>query len=158
MTDLGSFPKDEGPFDTVICLNVIEHVPDDRTSLRNIRSVLAPGGKAIVLVPQGQWNFGTLDEVLGHHRRYSEEALRELATDCGFKVQTIMPFNRVGTPAWWLNGKVLRRRVFGLGQIMALNTLTPVFRRIDNLLPIEPLSLIAILERTDEAGGAKTAA
>jgi glycosyltransferase involved in cell wall biosynthesis len=158
VTDLASFPKDEGPFDTVICLNVIEHVPDDRASLMNIRSVLAPGGKAIVLVPQGQWNFGTLDEVLGHQRRYSSETLHKLATDCGFKVQEMLPFNRVGTPAWWLNGKVLRRRVFGLGQIMALNALTPLFRRIDSLLPIQPLSLIAILERDDDDAPVKTAA
>jgi glycosyltransferase involved in cell wall biosynthesis len=158
VTDVASFPKDEGPFDTVICLNVIEHVPDDRASLLNIRSVLAPGGKAIILVPQGQWNFGTLDEVLGHQRRYSTETLRKLATDCGFKVSAMLPFNRIGTPAWWLNGKVLRRRVFGLGQIMALNTLTPIFRRIDALLPIQPLSLIAILERDEQAAPAKTAA
>jgi len=128
------------------------------TEALNIRSVLAPGGKAIVLVPQGQWNFGTLDEVLGHQRRYSSETLHKLATDCGFKVQEMLPFNRVGTPAWWLNGKVLRRRVFGLGQIMALNALTPLFRRIDSLLPIQPLSLIAILERDDDDAPVKTAA
>jgi glycosyltransferase involved in cell wall biosynthesis/phospholipid N-methyltransferase len=158
VTDLASFPKEEGPFDTVICLNVIEHVPDDRASLLNIRSVLAPGGKAIVLVPQGQWNFGTLDEVLGHQRRYSRESLEKLAAGCGFKVQTILPFNRVGTPAWWLNGKLLRRRVFGLGQILTLNALTPVLRRIDNFLPLQPLSLIAILERSDDPAGTQTAA
>jgi glycosyltransferase involved in cell wall biosynthesis len=152
VTDLESFPKQEGPFDTVICLNVIEHVPDDRASLRNIREVLEPGGKAIVLVPQGQWNFGTLDEVLGHQRRYSEESLRALAADAGFNVRAILPFNRVGTPAWWLNGKLLRRRVFGLGQILALNALTPIFRRVDSLLPVPPLSLIAVLERNDGVG------
>jgi glycosyltransferase involved in cell wall biosynthesis len=158
VTDLATFPKEEGPFDTVICLNVIEHVPDDRASLLNIRSVLAPGGKAIVLVPQGQWNFGTLDEVLGHQRRYSQESLRALAAGCGFKVREVLPFNRVGTPAWWLNGRLLRRRTFGLGQILTLNLLTPLFRRIDGILPFQPLSLIAILERDEGAAASKTAA
>ncbi len=56
----------------MVCLNVIEHVDDDVGALRNIRSVLAAGGRAIVLVPSGPWNFGTLDEVLGHKRRYTE--------------------------------------------------------------------------------------
>jgi glycosyltransferase involved in cell wall biosynthesis len=149
VSDLASFPSEEGPFDTVICLNVIEHVADDRASLNNIRSVLESHGKAIVLVPQGQWNFGSLDEVLGHHRRYSEESLRRLGEDCGFDVRQILLFNRVGTPAWWLNGRVLRRRTFGLGQILMLNTLTPLFRRIDRFLPFPPLSLIAILEKRD---------
>ena len=149
VSELTSFPLEEGPFDTVICLNVIEHVKDDHTSLKNIRAVLAPHGKAIVLVPHGQWNFGSLDEVLGHERRYSEDSLRRLAEDCGFDVREMVLFNRVGTPAWWLNGRILRRRTFGLGQILTLNALTPVFRRIDRFLPFPPLSLIAILEKRD---------
>jgi 2-polyprenyl-3-methyl-5-hydroxy-6-metoxy-1,4-benzoquinol methylase len=51
VTDLDSYPRDEGPYDTVICLNVIEHVKDDPAALLNIKSVMAPDGKAIVLVP-----------------------------------------------------------------------------------------------------------
>src|SRR3954464_5138347 len=147
VTDLATFPKDAEPYDTVICLNVIEHVPDDRVSLRNIATVLADGGRAIVLVPQGQWNYGTLDEVLGHRRRYDEASLRPLAADCGLEVERIVPFNRIGTIAWYLNGKVLRRRIFGLGQIMLLNLLTPLFRMLDGWLPVPPLSLIAVLRK-----------
>ena len=156
VTDLATFPKDLGPFDTVICLNVIEHVADDRGSLNNIRAVLKPGGRAIVLVPQGQWNFGTLDDVLGHKRRYSPDALRQLAADCGFKVVELLHFNRVGTAAWFLNGKLLRRRSFGLGQVLALNFLTPLFRRIDRVLPLPALSLIAVLERVPDRAAAAT--
>ena len=157
VTDLESFPKTQGPFDTVICLNVVEHVQDDKASLRNIRAVLAEDGRAIVLVPQGQWNFGTLDEVLGHQRRYSREALRKLAADCGFEVKQLFEFNRIGTIAWWLNGKVLRRRKFGLLQILALNFLTPLLRMIDHLLPVPALSLIAVLERAPEEAGVRAA-
>jgi glycosyltransferase involved in cell wall biosynthesis len=62
VTELASFPRVEEGFDTVICLNIIEHVEHDRIALNNIKSVLAPHGAAIILVPQGQWNFGTLDE------------------------------------------------------------------------------------------------
>ncbi|MFL5439660.1 MAG: class I SAM-dependent methyltransferase, partial [Myxococcales bacterium] len=145
VTDIATFPREAAPFETVICLNVIEHVPDDRSSLRNIRTVLAEGGRAIVLVPQGEWNYGTLDEVLGHRRRYDESSVRTLAADCGLEVERIVPFNRVGTIAWYLNGKVLRRRIFGLGQIMLLNSLTPLFRLLDAWLPVPPLSLIAVL-------------
>ena len=53
---------------------------------------------------------GTLDEVLGHRRRYDEESLRALAGDCGFEVEHVVHFNRIGTLAWYLNGKILRRR------------------------------------------------
>ena len=147
VTELSTFPAAEGPYDTVICLNVIEHVENDRAALSNIKSVISETGRAIILVPQGQWNFGTLDEVLGHHRRYSKESLRQLAADCGMVVRELVEFNRIGTIAWVLNGKILRRRGFGRGQIAVLNLLTPVFRVIDRLLPVPSLSLIAVLER-----------
>jgi glycosyltransferase involved in cell wall biosynthesis/phospholipid N-methyltransferase len=145
-----SFPEVPGGFDTAVCLNVIEHVDDDVGALENIRRVLAPSGRAVVLVPRGPRLFGTLDEILGHRRRYTEDALRATAERAGLEVVRIVPFNRVGTPAWWLNGKLLRRRSFGLFQIVALNVLTPVFRVIDRALPFPPLSLIAVLERTPD--------
>jgi len=147
VTDSSSFPRSSGGFDTVICLNVVEHVEDDVRAMENIRSVLSDGGAAIVLVPNGPWNFGTLDEVLGHHRRYTKESLRKLSEDSGFVVEELIEFNRIGTPAWYLNGKILRRRVFGLFQIWMLNLLTPVFRVVDSVLPFPPLSLIVILRK-----------
>jgi SAM-dependent methyltransferase len=139
-----TYPKSQR-FDSVICLNVVEHLADDVGALRNIREALEPGGRAIVLVPSGPGIFGTLDEVLGHFRRYTIPQLRSVSELAGFQVERVLAFNRPGTPAWWLNGKVFRRRTFGLMQIRLLNFLTPVFRRIDQWLPIPPLSIIAVL-------------
>jgi glycosyltransferase involved in cell wall biosynthesis len=152
VTDISSFPRLEEGYDTIICLNVIEHLADDRGALANIKSVLAAGGRAIILVPQGQWNFGTLDRVLGHQRRYSKETLQKLAQDCGFVVKEIREFNRIGTPAWFFNGKILHRRAFGLIQIWMLDLLTPVFRVVDAHLPFPGLSLIAILQPREAEG------
>jgi SAM-dependent methyltransferase len=146
VTRRDTFPKGGADFDTVICLNVLEHVEDDAGALANIRTVLRPGGRALVLVPRGPGLMGTLDEVLGHKRRYTPETLTAVASAAGFTVKEIQTFNRIGTPAWWLNGKVLGRRSFGLFQIWTLNALTPIFRRVDRFLPFPPLSLIAILE------------
>ena len=147
VTDAASFPDVEGGFDSVVCLNVIEHVDDDVGALRNVRSVLSPGGRAVVLVPSGPWNFGTLDEALGHRRRYTEKGLRELAAHAGLEVTTLLRFNRFSSLPWWVNGRILRRRAAGRVQIGAVDWLTPVFRRIDRFLPLPPLSLIAVLER-----------
>ena len=147
-----SFPRIPGGFDTVVCLNVVEHVDDDLGAMRNIREVLAPGGRAIVLVPRGPDLFGTLDEVLGHKRRYTDVSLTRLAKEAGFEVQELLHFNRIGTPAWWLNGKLLKRQSFGLIQVKALNVLTPLFRMIDRGLPFPPLSLIALLRVPAAAG------
>jgi hypothetical protein len=59
----------------------------------------------------------------------------------------MLQFNRFGSIAWFLNGKIMRRRVFGLGQIWILNMLTPILRRLDAVLPLPPLSLIAVLQQ-----------
>jgi len=147
VTDLASYPRLEGGFDSVVCLNVIEHVDDDVAALRNIRTVLAPGGRAIVLVPQGPWNFGTLDVVLGHRRRYTEDALRRVAAEAGLEVKEILRFNRVSSLPWWLNGRLLRKKSFGLLQIKIVDWITPISRVVDRFLPFPPLSLIAVLER-----------
>ncbi|HET8723835.1 MAG TPA: glycosyltransferase [Anaeromyxobacteraceae bacterium] len=147
VTDLASYPHLDRGFDSVVCLNVIEHVDDDVAALRNIREVLSPGGRAIVLVPYGPWNFGSFDEVLGHRRRYTEESLRRAAAEAGLLTTEILRFNRLSSLPWYLNGRILRRKTFGYLQILAVDWMTPVLRRIDRFLPLPPLSLIAVLER-----------
>jgi SAM-dependent methyltransferase len=144
--EAGSYPPDIS-FDTVICLNVVEHLSDDVGALRNIYNVLDAGGRAIILVPNGPKLFGTLDKVLGHCRRYTEDQLAGIGRDAGFTVEKVLKFNRPGVPAWWLNGRILRKTTFGLGQIRLLNFFTPLFRVVDSWLPLPPLSLIAIFRR-----------
>ena len=106
-----------GVFDSVVCLNVVEHVEDDLGALRNIFSALKPGGRAIILVPQDQKAYGTLDEVLGHYRRYSEAQLRARMEEAGFEVERMLHFNRVTRPGWRFNGQVLKRRSFSRFQL-----------------------------------------
>jgi glycosyltransferase involved in cell wall biosynthesis/phospholipid N-methyltransferase len=143
-----TFPAGQ-TFDTVVCLNVVEHLEDDLGALRNIWSVLDDGGRAIILVPCGPQLYGTLDEVLGHCRRYTVEQLVDVSQRAGFVVEQVLKFNRPGVAGWWLNGKLLRRRNFGLAQIRLLNFLTPVFRLVDSWFPLPPLSIIAILKKND---------
>jgi glycosyltransferase involved in cell wall biosynthesis len=149
-----TYPRDEH-FDTVICLNVVEHLPDDLGAMMNIREALAPGGRAIILVPCGPKLYGTMDEVLGHQRRYTHKTLGDLVAKADFRLEHMLEFNRVGVVAWWLNGQVLRRRTFGLAQIKMLNMLTPLFRLVDGILPLPPLSLIAVIRKP--VGGESTA-
>ena len=146
-----TYPKEQ-KFDTIICLNVVEHLADDLGAMRNIREVLEDGGRAIVLVPYGPWLTGTLDEVLGHQRRYTRNQLKELADLAGFHLDVMLEFNRIGVIAWWINGKLLRRHTFGFWQIKLLNLLTPLFRVLDKLLPLPPLSLIAVLSTPSRKG------
>jgi SAM-dependent methyltransferase len=147
VTRPAQFPRPPGGFDTAVCLNVMEHVEDDLAVMKNLGASLAPGGRAVVLVPRGQWAFGSLDEVLGHARRYDRARLKNVAAQAGLEVEALFSFNRIGMPAWLLNGRLLRRRHFGLGQVLLLNWLTPLFRLVDRFLPWPGLSLILVARR-----------
>jgi SAM-dependent methyltransferase len=135
--------------DTVICLNVIEHIDDDVRALQNLRSCLKCGGRAIVLVPQGAAAFGSIDRVLGHHRRYSKHDLRHKMELSGFHVDRILQFNRATYPGWLLNSRILRRTTLSSTQLRIFDLLVPLWRRIDSFLPWPPASLIAIATRHD---------
>jgi SAM-dependent methyltransferase len=133
--------------DTVICLNVLEHIEDDHAGLANIFSALSPGGRAIVLVPEGQSVFGTIDEALGHFRRYSEAELKDKMEQAGFQVEQIIRFNRVSRPAWFVSGRILKRRSLEWNQMRFYDRFVWLWRRIDKLLPWSPTSIIAIARR-----------
>ena len=131
-------------FDTVICLNVLEHMDEPVQCLRNIRSALAPGGRTILYVPQGPRLFSSLDQALEHRRRYDRSTLTAHLEEAGFSIESITDFNRAGPPGWWFNGKVLKRRHFGRVQLKSFDMLVPILRRIDRLLPWPGLGLVAV--------------
>ena len=136
-----------GAYDTVVCLNVLEHLADEDAALGNIRGALASGGKAVILVPQGPGLHGTLDEALGHVRRYTRASLRAALEKNGFEVEQLFDFTRVTTPGWWWNGKVLRRRNFSRVQLKLLNLNVWWIRRLDRLLPWGGTSVIAVARK-----------
>ena len=133
-------------FDTIICLNVLEHVDDDATSLRAMRRMLTPGGRLILLVPALPALYGTIDRALGHHRRYKRAPLASLLEATGFMVAHVEYFNLAGVPGWWFAGKVLRRRLIPATSLKLYDALVPLFR-LEQLLPWRVgQSLIAIGE------------
>jgi len=74
--------------DTVIALNVIEHIEEDVAAMRSMRDMLVPGGRAIVLVPALPRLYGSLDRELGHARRYTRNALATHMKEAGLRMST----------------------------------------------------------------------
>jgi SAM-dependent methyltransferase len=137
-------------FDTIICLNVLEHVDDDISALQAIRRLLAPSGRLVLLVPALPALYGTIDRALGHHRRYKRAGLADLLNATGFKLAHIEYFNIAGIPGWWLAGRILRRNQIPSGSLKLYDRLVPLFR-LERFLPWRVgQSLIAI----GVAGGA----
>ena len=132
--------------DTVVCLNVLEHIEDDRGSLVAMHDLLEPGGSLVLLVPSLRVLYGTLDEALGHFRRYTPKELSAKLTGAGFRVRHLEYFNLAGVPGWWFTGRVLRRRLIPTGALRWYEALVPLFR-LEWLLPWRVgQSLIAIGE------------
>ena len=144
LQDSDDFAPFRASVDTVVCLNVLEHIEDDRHGLRNIYESLRPAGRAIVLVPQGAAAFGTIDEVLGHCRRYSRAELQKKMQATGFRMERMLEFNRITYPTWIVNGRVFRRRTLSRFQLQTFDLLVPLWRRIDPFLPWPPTSLIGV--------------
>jgi SAM-dependent methyltransferase len=147
LEDSACFERWQGQFDTVVCLNVLEHVRDPLVSLRNMASALQPGGRLVLYVPQGQHLYSSLDEVLGHRCRYSKEMLQEELRSTGFEIEHFRDFNHFAIPGWWLNGKVMKRRDFSRVQLKIFNMMVPVIRRLDTLAPGKGLGLIAVARK-----------
>jgi hypothetical protein len=115
--------------------------------MHNIADLLAPNGKAIILVPRGKWLYGSQDEVLGHKRRYSIKTLQELGSSAGLINLKIIGFNRASTIPWFVNGKIFQKKTFGRFQMTILNLLIPTIKKIDPYLPFPSLSLIGVFEK-----------
>lgn len=96
--------------DSAIAVNVLEHVADDRALLRTINRVLLPGGVVLLCVPALPWLYGTLDESFQHVRRYTKRELARRLEEAGFRVERLHYFNCIGVVAWFVAGKILRRK------------------------------------------------
>jgi SAM-dependent methyltransferase len=135
--------------DSCVCLNVLEHTRDDLFSLEAMASVLAPGGRIVLIVPAFQALYGPIDRNLGHFRRYSRDALDRLARHAGLRLRKARYSNCLGFFGWWVNAHVLKREAQSERQIEIFDRyLVPVISALEAAIP-PPFgqSIVAVLER-----------
>lgn len=135
------------PFDSVVCLNVLEHIEDDLAALREMWRVLRPGGELALLVPAHPVLYGRFDQAVGHFRRYSKPLLLDLLRVAGFQVKSTVYFNCLAVLPWLLNGRILRRDYLPAGQTSLADRLVPLLKLERFIGPPCGLSLIAIAKK-----------
>lgn len=96
--DHGALPFCDASFDLLTALDVLEHIDDDRGTLREIARVLAPGGRLVVTVPANPWMWGAQDEVSHHFRRYTAARLRAAIECSGLELERLTHFNTLLFP------------------------------------------------------------
>ena len=90
---LEQLPWEDRTFDLITCLDVIEHTPDDRVTLRELRRVAKPGARLVVTVPAYNALWSEHDEANHHYRRYGRRSLRAAAGEAGWNVERLTSFN-----------------------------------------------------------------
>jgi glycosyltransferase involved in cell wall biosynthesis len=134
--------------DTIICLNVLEHIPDDAAVLANFYKLLQPGGHAIILVPAHPWLYSKCDETLGHCLRYTQPVLKERLEKAGFEVADLWEFNRLGVYGWWVS-KFMQKDTLSPRQMKLYERLLPIAKLMDHFKIGPGLSVIGVGRKPD---------
>lgn len=96
-------------FDSIVYVNVLEHVEDHARELALMRASLKPGGYALIFVPALQWLYGAHDEAVGHHRRYHKRELYDMVEQAGFHIVKIRYFDMLGVIPWFIMARLMKR-------------------------------------------------
>ncbi|MBI3103831.1 class I SAM-dependent methyltransferase [Candidatus Daviesbacteria bacterium] len=123
-------------FDSIVCLNVLEHIEKDDTALKNLFDLLQNNGTLILLVPAHPFLYGEIDRSIGHFRRYSKKELLNIMESIGFNIIESWRINFLGAIGWFIAGRILNENKVENEKIKIFNLLAPFFLAIENI--IEP--------------------
>jgi 2-polyprenyl-3-methyl-5-hydroxy-6-metoxy-1,4-benzoquinol methylase len=143
--DSGRFRKEK--LDTVLCLNVIEHIESDAHALSCFYEILQPGGRLVILTPACKVLYSKMDAGLDHYRRYSRRELARKIEDAGFTIEFVRYFNLLGAVGWFVNGKILRRKMLPGNQMKLFDLLVPLLKLEDHVRIPFGLSLLAVARK-----------
>lgn len=123
------------PPDSVIYVNVLEHIAEDERELRAVRQTLSGGGRMFLFVPALPWLYGTFDERIGHVRRYSKPELEEKLRRAGFKIIKSDYFDFLGIAPWWIKYRLLKSDTMESSAVRFYDRfIIPVARRVESLV------------------------
>ncbi|TAJ10889.1 MAG: class I SAM-dependent methyltransferase [Nitrospirae bacterium] len=137
--------------DSVVMVNVLEHIEKDEATLSTIHRILARNGTILLFVPAFQWLYGAFDVALGHYRRYSKAGLTMRLKQAGFEPLCIRYFNWPGVFAWFLASRVLRQTTARPADVRRYDKwVTPLTTRLERRWePPFGQSLLAIARKVE---------
>jgi 2-polyprenyl-3-methyl-5-hydroxy-6-metoxy-1,4-benzoquinol methylase len=140
------FPNNE-LYDTVVILNVVEHLEDDKKAVQCLNARLKPGGKLILMVPAIQLLYGTLDHSFGHFRRYTKKSISQLIASSGFTILECEYVNVIGLFGWFLYGKILKRKILPSQLCSRFDLMIPLLKVERPIAHFMGLSVIAVAQK-----------
>jgi SAM-dependent methyltransferase len=137
------FPGDD-LYDTVIILNVIEHLKDDAGAMEALYNRLKPGGHLIVMVPAMHILYGSLDRAFGHYRRYHKSEMLRLMEHVNLDVVRNIYLNVAGMFGWFIYGRILKHEQLPQQLCSRFNLVLPLLKMERPLAHFAGLSLITV--------------
>ena len=134
-------------YNTILCLNMLEHLNNDCQTIKNMYELLIEGGRLILVVPNCPKLYNSLDRALGHIKRYKVKDIENLLISSGYKIKHLKTFNKVSILGWFINGSLLKRRHFSKIQLKIYDSLVWFWKLIDPILPWPGQSIIAVGEK-----------
>ena len=119
-------------FDTVIAVNILEHLENEEDVLRKIKKILLPDGRLILVVPAHEALFCEFDKKLGHFRRYSRSGLLKKLVDNGYIIEKIELMNFLSALGWFVSFKLFKRMRMPMLQLLLADKLIPLIGYIEN--------------------------
>lgn len=138
------FKPNYNNFDSIICLNVLEHIKNDKKALGNIYNRLKTNGKLILLVPAHQQFYCQIDKNLGHFRRYNKKSLRKKIINLGFNIVSEDYLNPISGLGWFVSGKILRKKMVSRDLIKIFNFLVKPIIKIETMIKM-PFGLSVVI-------------
>ena len=135
--------------DSVLYINVLEHVEDDEAELNSVRQFLADQGRILIFVPALPRLFGSMDELVGHFRRYTKSDLKEKLRRAGFKIARLGYFDLPGIFPWWIKYRLLKSETMEPSAVRFYDRfVVPPLRRLETVVrPPIGKNLIAVGEK-----------
>ena len=135
-----------GSFDAITYVSVLEHIEHDEAELRVAAALLTEGGRVGVFVPAGPWLYGSMDQVSGHHRRYTKASIRVVAESAGFVVEQLYYADVAGALPYWFVYRVLKHKHLGDGSATLFDgVLVPISMFLQRLVAHPPLGKNLVL-------------
>ena len=126
--------ESEKSFDSIVYVNVLEHIQNDGEELSSAHRALKPGGHLLLFVPALPSLFSELDRLLGHFRRYRKRGLVDLVRTAGFDVIKVKYFDFLGIVPWYLTYVLFKRTISRNDVIYYDRLAVPVMRRIEGAI------------------------
>lgn len=127
-------PRYESGLDSVLYINVLEHIEDDRTELGRALAALRPGGHLVIFVPALAWLYSEFDRQIGHYRRYTKSELCRVVEEAGFSVTKVRYFDVAGIIPWYVNFVLMRNSIGSRSVSLYDRLVVPVMRVAERLI------------------------